>query len=86
MLVKDFMTPEPKTVSPSDDAGSTLELMRSLNFRQCPVVENGSLVGIVTDRNLRTALAAGGNPNVKDIMAVNPVTILDYASIEGAAR
>lgn len=86
MLVKDFMTAEPITVSPGDDAESTLDLMRRLNFRQCPVVEGGNLVGIVTDRNLRTALAAGGNPLVKDIMAANPVTILDYASIEGAAE
>ncbi|MCA9808804.1 MAG: CBS domain-containing protein [Candidatus Dadabacteria bacterium] len=86
MLVKDFMTLDPKTVSPTDDAATTLDLMRSLNFRQCPVVENGNLVGIVTDRNLRTALAAGGNPIVKEIMAANPVTIIDYTSIEGAAE
>ncbi|MCC6713225.1 MAG: CBS domain-containing protein [Candidatus Dadabacteria bacterium] len=86
MLVKDFMTPDPKTVSPDDDAAATLDLMRGLNFRQCPVVEDGNLVGIVTDRNLRTALAAGGNPLVKDIMTANPVTIIDYASIEGAAE
>lgn len=86
MLVKDFMTPDPKTVSPTDDAAATLDLMRGLNFRQCPVVDNGNLVGIVTDRNLRTALAAGGNPKVKDIMAANPVTIIDYTSIEGAAE
>ena len=86
MLVKDFMTPDPKTVSPTDDAAATLDLMRSLNFRQCPVVEDGNLVGIVTDRNLRTALAAGGNPVVKEIMAANPVTIIDYTSIEGAAE
>lgn len=86
MLVKDFMTRQPITVTAGDGAEETLDLMRNLNFRQCPVVEDGVLTGIVTDRDLRAALAGGGNLRVGDIMARNPVTILDYASIEGAAE
>jgi len=86
MLVKDFMTPNPVAVEPERSAEETLELMKNLNFRQCPVVESGKLVGIVTDRDLRTSLAAGGNVKVSDIMAKEPVTILDYASVEGAAE
>jgi acetoin utilization protein AcuB len=86
MLVKDFMTPNPVTVPPGKSADETLELMKSLNFRQCPVIENGKLVGIVTDRDLRTSLAGGRGAAVGDIMAKDPVTILDYASVEGAAE
>ena len=86
MLVKDFMTPNPVTVAPEKSAEETLELMKNLNFRQCPVVEDGKLVGIVTDRDLRTSLAGGSGAAVGDIMAKDPVTILDYASVEGAAE
>jgi len=86
MLVKDFMTPDPVTVDPERSTEETLELMMNLKFRQCPVVKDGKLVGIVTDRDLRTSLAAGGDVKVGDIMEKDPVTILDYASVEGAAE
>jgi acetoin utilization protein AcuB len=86
MLVKDFMTPNPITVTPDKKADETLELMRSLNFRQCPVIDGGKLVGIVTDRDIRASLGKGENVKVGDIMAKDPVTILDYASVEGAAE
>ncbi|MCI0481070.1 MAG: CBS domain-containing protein [Candidatus Dadabacteria bacterium] len=84
MLVKDFMTQNPITVTPDRRADETLELMKNLNFRQCPVVEGGKLVGIVTDRDIRASKGSG--VKVGDIMARDPVTILDYASVEGAAE
>ena len=86
MLVKDFMTPDPTTVAPDRRADETLELMKKLNFRQCPVVEGGKLVGIVTDRDIRASLVQGSSLKVGEIMARDPVTILDYASVEGAAE
>jgi acetoin utilization protein AcuB len=86
MLVKEFMTPNPITVTPDKKADETLDLMRSLNFRQCPVVDGGKLVGIVTDRDIRASLARGSEVRVGDIMTKEPVTILDYASVEGAAE
>lgn len=86
MHVKEFMTPNPITVTPDRRADEILEMMRNLNFRQCPVVDGGKLVGIVTDRDIRAALAGDGDIKVGDIMARNPVTILDYASVEGAAE
>jgi acetoin utilization protein AcuB len=84
MLVKDFMTPNPVTVTPDRRADETLDLMKNLNFRQCPVVEGGKLVGIVTDRDIRASRESG--VKVGDIMARDPVTIFDYASVEGAAE
>ena len=86
MLVKDFMTQNPITVTPDRRVDETLELMKNLNFRQCPVVEDGKLVGIVTDRDLRASLSKGGDAKVGEIMARDPVTILDYTSVEGAAE
>ena len=86
MLVKEFMTPNPITVTPDKRADETLDVMRKLNFRQCPVVEDGKLIGIVTDRNIRGVLSGGSDTKVGDIMTKDPITILDYASVEGAAE
>ncbi len=86
MLVKEFMTPNPITVTPDKRADETLDVMRKLNFRQCPVVEDGKLIGIVTDRNIRGVLSGRSDTKVGDIMTKDPITILDYASVEGAAE
>jgi CBS domain-containing protein len=83
MLVKDFMTPNPVTVTPGKMADETLELMRNLNFRQCPVVEDGKLVGIVTDRDIKASKGSGVKVGISW-----PGTRYDtdYASLEGAAE
>lgn len=86
MLVKDCMTPDPVTVTPEKRVDETLEMMRELNFRQCPVVVDGELVGIITERDIRASLGKDKDIRVSDIMSTTPVTILDYASVEGAAE
>ncbi|NIX01009.1 MAG: CBS domain-containing protein, partial [Phycisphaerae bacterium] len=40
-----------------EDARSVLEMMKALNFRQCPVVEENQLIGIITQADLTSALA-----------------------------
>ena len=44
---------DPITVSPQMSAGEVLEMSRQLKFSGFPVVENGIVVGIVTNRDLR---------------------------------
>ena len=53
--VAEIMTADPVTVQPSQSIGTAIALMRQGNFRRLPVVENGRLVGIVTDRDMRRA-------------------------------
>lgn len=50
--VSDCMTSEPRTIEPSTTAGAALSLMLSGNFRHLPVVDNGTLLGIVSLRDL----------------------------------
>lgn len=52
MYVKYRMTANPYTVSPDATVAETLELMRSKDIRRVPVVKNGKLVGIITERKL----------------------------------
>ena len=53
--VAEIMTENPVTVQPSQSIDTAITLMRQGNFRRLPVVENGRLVGIVTDRDMRRA-------------------------------
>ena len=41
------------TVTSEDSLQSAIDLLAKHNIRELPVVENGSLIGIVTDRDLR---------------------------------
>ena len=53
MKVREFMTPNPQTIHPDSGVKTAYRLMRKGNFRQLPVVEDGRLVGIITDRDIR---------------------------------
>lgn len=52
MYVRNSMTTNPYTVAPDATVAETLELMRSKDIRRVPVVKNGKLVGIITERKL----------------------------------
>jgi acetoin utilization protein AcuB len=52
MSVADRMTPEPTTVSPQDSLATAKALMDAEQFRELPVLEQGKLVAILTDRDL----------------------------------
>lgn len=57
MLVREVMTPNPTTVRPDDTLRTAQEYMFGCECRRLPVVdENGRLVGIITDRDVRLAL------------------------------
>ncbi len=52
MYVKFSMTANPYTVSPDTTIADAVELMRNKNIRRVPVVKNGKLVGIITEKKL----------------------------------
>lgn len=57
MRAKDLMTTEPKICSPATNLAAAAELMLAGDCGMLPVVEEGRLVGVVTDRDLYIALA-----------------------------
>jgi acetoin utilization protein AcuB len=52
MTAQDVMTANPMTVSSRASIAEAWDLMREAEIRHVPVVENGALVGIVSDRDL----------------------------------
>jgi len=57
MKVKQIMTGEPKTCGPHTTLAAAANLMLEGDCGILPVVENGTLAGIVTDRDMYIALA-----------------------------
>ena len=56
MIAHDVMTSKPVTIGPNHSIGTALAKMRRGGFRRLPVVQNGKLIGIITDRDLRLAM------------------------------
>jgi CBS domain-containing protein len=50
--VRDVMTPGVRTVSPSQSLAEAAEVMKGEDVGSVPVVEEGRLAGIVTDRDI----------------------------------
>ncbi len=55
MFVKEWMTPNPRTVSSKTSIIEAMHILREGGFRRLPVVDDGILVGIVTDKDLKEA-------------------------------
>ncbi|MET0502189.1 MAG: CBS domain-containing protein [Candidatus Binatia bacterium] len=86
MKVADVMTKDPLTVTSSETIGQADELMNCNKIRQLPVVEAKELVGIVTDRDIRSFLSGSllENPvareraldtKVEEVMTTEPITL-----------
>jgi acetoin utilization protein AcuB len=56
MTVDEIMTPAPVFTSSKATLGQALRLLQQLELRHLPVVDDGRLVGMLSDRDLRTAL------------------------------
>jgi CBS domain-containing protein len=75
MKVNEIMTPAPCCASPATSIAEVAELMRDNDCGSVPIVDDGCLVGIVTDRDLAIrALADGksGETRVNEVMTSVP--------------
>ncbi len=56
MKVVNVMTTHPISVSPEDSIQQVREIMDEENIRQLPVINKRELIGIITDRDIRSFL------------------------------
>jgi CBS domain-containing protein len=84
MRATDLMTPDPITTHPRRPVGDALRLMHDHDVRHLPVVDDGRLVGVLSDRDLRALWWAGfdgtadgrlRDRTVEDFMAHDPYTV-----------
>lgn len=89
MLVREYMTKDPVVLSPEEDVTNAFNLLVEKRIRQAPVVQEGELVGIATDRDLRMAMVQSLNMNklkVGVVMTRDPVTITEDTNIVDAGK
>jgi acetoin utilization protein AcuB len=100
MLVREYMTPNPITITPNMSVPDALHLMRERKIHRLPVVDaHGNLVGIVSDKDLlhaspspATTLAVWEMPEllarlkVEKVMSREVITVPEETPLEEAAR
>ena len=89
MLVKEYMTKDPVFLTPNEDVKDAFNLLLENRIRQAPVLEEGELVGIVTDRDLRMAIIQNLKMNkltVGLVMTKDPVTVAEDTRIVDAGK
>jgi predicted transcriptional regulator len=79
MKVRELMTSKPATVELNSTCGAAATLMKQEDCGSLPVVDNGRLVGIITDRDIVIrCVAAGKDPKtlrVAEVMSADPITV-----------
>jgi acetoin utilization protein AcuB len=99
MLVQDIMQAELITILPETTLPEALRLVQRRGVRHLPVVENGNLVGIVSDRDLKRAMPSAATSlsaqelnylldrvKVGEFMTRGVITIAPMFPVEEAAR
>ncbi len=99
MLIKDWMTKDPVTITEDTSMIKAIHIMKERRFRRIPVVTNGKLVGMVTDRDLKEASPSKATTldvhelyyllaelQVKEIMSRNPISVGERDTVEHAAQ
>jgi len=98
-MVRDWMTPDPTTITPDTTLPEAHRLMMAHSIRRLPVIEDRRLVGIVTLGDVRGAEPSGATSlsiwevnylvsklHVEEIMTPRPFTISPDATLGEAAH
>lgn len=88
LMVKDLMTPDPMTIPHDMILRNIIGNMKQNGYRHLPVVINGKLIGIVSDRDVRLAVNSPmivhehdedmeilDEVTAENCMTLNPITV-----------
>ena len=76
MKIRDVMTPNPRTVSPDDTVQAAARIMQAEDTGAVPVVNNGRVLAMVTDRDIVVRVVAQGGSvtgSVRDIASMDVI-------------
>jgi acetoin utilization protein AcuB len=99
MLISEWMSRDVITVTPDTSMMKASKILKEKNIRRLPVVDdNGKMVGIVTDRDIKEASPSKATTldvhelyyllseiKIKDIMTKNPFCVNENGTVEKAA-
>jgi CBS domain-containing protein len=88
--IRDVMTENPSSCAPGASVAEAAKVMAQEDVGSIPVVEDGRLVGVVTDRDLVVrVLAEGRDPEattVGEVVSTDVVTVTPDAGLDDALR
>jgi nucleotide-binding universal stress UspA family protein/predicted transcriptional regulator len=85
-MVAGWMTVNPVTAAPTDKLSTVRAKMAEGEFRCVPVLDNGKLVGMVTDRDLRQHAGVLETTEVAKVMTTELITVTPASPLKEAAR
>jgi acetoin utilization protein AcuB len=90
LLIKDVMTPAPHTIGIGLSLADAARLMKKYDIRHLPVLDSGSLVGVLSDRDVKLLSSISPlDPTcilVEDAMTQAPWTVKPQKSVAEVAR
>lgn len=90
MNISEVMTEELVTCNPDETLAQVAQKLQNEDIGSCPVVDQGSIMGIITDRDITTRAVAKGldvnSTHVRDIMTTNLITGSPNMSLEDACE
>lgn len=86
IMVREVMTSEVLTIGPETPCDKARRLMDEHRIRHLPVVTAGRLVGMVSDRDVRSAAVQSSGAIAGRLMTPNPVTVTPETRVERAAQ
>ena len=61
MFVADWMTRQVITVGPDDSVSHAMHAMRERGIKHLPVVRDGAVIGVISDRDIKTYTPVEGD-------------------------
>jgi CBS domain-containing protein len=90
MLIREIMSEHVEFVRPDESLQEAALKMREFGVGPLPVCENGSVIGMLTDRDITIRAVAEGRParstKVRDVMSGALICCFDDQDVEVAAR
>jgi acetoin utilization protein AcuB len=80
------MTRHPETIRPDETLAKAKEMMDVAGFRRLPVVKDGKIVGMLTERNLREHSGYLNSTKVNAAMSTPVVSVGPNSTVQEATR
>jgi acetoin utilization protein AcuB len=81
-----IMTRHPEIIHPEDTLAKAKEMMDVAGFRRLPVVKDGTVVGMLTERNLRAHAGYLESTRVNGAMSSPVISVGPNSTVQEAAR
>ena len=86
IMVRDVMTREVVTIGRETPCDEARRLMDERRIRHLPLMDGGRLVGMVSDRDVRSVKGDASRVAAGSIMTPDPLTVTADTRVERAAR